>query len=62
MRNFMTYEVICEFMYMKNIMKTYLKSWVSRFQMTAVQDLHPRSHHRDKGAIRMQLGQEIPYS
>ena len=34
----MTYEVMYDFMCMKNIMKSYLKSWVSRFQMTTVQD------------------------
>ena len=34
MRHFMTYEFIYEFMYMKNIVKSYLNSGVSRFQMT----------------------------
>ena len=29
----MTYEFIYEFMYMKNIVKSYLNSGVSRFQM-----------------------------
>ena len=33
----MTYEFIYEFMYMKNIVKSYLNSGVSRFQMS-----HPR--------------------
>ena len=31
----MTYEFIYEFMYMKNIVKSYLNSGVSRFQMIA---------------------------
>ena len=34
MRHFKTYEFIYKFMYMKNIVKSYLKSCVSRFQMT----------------------------
>ena len=34
MRHFMTYEFIFEFMYMKNIVKSYLKSCVPRFQMS----------------------------
>ena len=33
MQHFMTYEFIYEFMYMKNIVKSYLNSGVSRFQM-----------------------------
>ena len=33
MWHFMTYEFIYEFMYMKNIVKSYLNSGVSRFQM-----------------------------
>ena len=33
MRHFMTCEFIYEFMYMKNIVKSYLKSCVPRFQM-----------------------------
>ena len=32
----MTYEFIYEFMYMKNIVKSYLNSCVPRFQMTSV--------------------------
>ena len=33
MQHFMTYEFIYEFMYMKNIVKSYLNSCVPRFQM-----------------------------
>ena len=33
MRHFMTYEFIYEFMYMKNIVKSYLNSCAPRFQM-----------------------------
>ena len=36
MQHFMTYEFIYEFMYMKNIVKSYLNSGVSRFQMVGV--------------------------
>ena len=32
-QHFMTYEFMYEFMYMKNIVKLYLKSCVPRFQM-----------------------------
>ena len=38
MQHFMTYEFIYEFMYMKNIVKSYLNSGVSRFQMSVVGD------------------------
>ena len=48
----MTYEFIYEFMYMKNIVKSYLNSCVPRFQMMTVKEQHPRSHH--KGATSMQ--------
>ena len=34
MQHFMTYEFIYEFMYMKNIVKSYLNSCVPRFQMS----------------------------
>ena len=33
MQHFKTYEFVYEFMYMKNIVKSYLKSSVPRFQM-----------------------------
>ena len=33
MQHFMTYEFIYDFMYMKNIVKSYLQSCVPRFQM-----------------------------
>ena len=36
MQHFMTYEFIYEFMYMKNIVKSYLNSCVPRFQMTTL--------------------------
>ena len=35
----MTYEFIYEYMYMKNIVKSYLNSCVPRFQMTPVLSL-----------------------
>ena len=41
MRHFMTYEFIYEFMYMKNIVKSYLNSCVPRFQMQAPGTLKP---------------------
>ena len=34
MLHFMTHEFLNEFMYMENIVKSYLKSYVSRFQMS----------------------------
>ena len=36
MRHFMTYEFIYDFMYVKNIVKSYLKSCVPRFQMSSL--------------------------
>ena len=38
MQHFMTYEFIYEFMYMKNIVKSYLKLCVPRFQMCVTRD------------------------
>ena len=45
-------------MYIKNIVKSYLKSCVPRFQMTTtVREQHPRSHHT--GATSMQTQQAV---
>ena len=43
MRHLMTYEFIYEFMFMKNIVKSYLKSCVLRFQMISWHKSHVQS-------------------
>ena len=40
----MTYEIIYEFMYMKNIVKSNLKSCVQRFQMRLMPEISHKLH------------------
>ena len=56
----MTYEFIYEFMYMKNIVKTYLNSGVPRFQMIpgafVLQKTHPLYKVKELSALLVTFG------